>query len=223
VAAVAAFLLVVALAAWRLRAADEPERTGVRWLVAALACCTLLLAFVAGGLASVTPLPVDHYHAFLDPATVLLVGIGAAALWRSDAVGRVVAAMAVVALVAWNLGHLPPAIAPDGGWPAARAAGDRLVALAAGRPIALVGIPDFKPTTAYVYPLARAGVVPVDADQAGMLVVLCDDLFVEAVGAPCGGPAEDRAAADLAGSWSPVERFSPAPGRTLSVYERAGD
>ncbi|MCU0483165.1 MAG: glycosyltransferase family 39 protein, partial [Chloroflexi bacterium] len=86
-AAVAAALLVVVLAAWRLLAAAEPERGGVRWLVAALAACTVLLALAAGGLATVTPLPVDHYHAFVDPATVLLVGIGVAGLWRAGRVG----------------------------------------------------------------------------------------------------------------------------------------
>jgi 4-amino-4-deoxy-L-arabinose transferase-like glycosyltransferase len=222
IAAVAAFLLVLILAAWRLRVAPDPERAGVRWLVAALAICTLLLAFGAGGLGSVTPLPVDHYHAFLDPATVLLVGIGVAALWRTDMTGRVIAMVAVAGLVAWNVAHLPPAIAPDGGWPAAQTAGDRLVTLAAGRPIALVGIPDFKPTTAYQYPLARSDVELVEPDGATVLAVLCDDMFAEVVGAACGGPAEERAAAEQAGEWSLLERFSPAPGRTLSVYERAG-
>ncbi|MBP1706007.1 MAG: hypothetical protein H6Q36_1746, partial [Chloroflexi bacterium] len=222
VAAVASFLLVVALAAWRLRAAGSPERAGVRWLVVVLATCTLLLAFVASGLASVTPLPVDHYHAFVDPATVLLVGIGAAALWRADTIARATAVVAVAMLVAWNLAHLPPAVAADGGWPAARVAGDRLAALAGGRPIALLGIPDFKPTTAYGYPLVRAGLEPVDPGHASVLAVLCDDTFTAVVGAPCGGPAEERAVAAVAGSWSLLERFSPAVGRTLSVYERDG-
>lgn len=241
VPAVAAVLLVGVLAAWRLRAGGQPELDGVRWLAAVLVGCTLLLTVGAGGLATVTPLPVDHYHAFLDPAVVVIVGVGVAGLWRvgvadravadpaaADRVaagGRVAAVAAVVtvvAIIAWNLAALPPAIAPDGGWPAAQAAGDRLLARAAGRPIALVGVPDFKPTTAYAYPLVRAGASPVAPSTAEVVAVLCDDTFVQVVGAPCGGPAEEPALAAVGGSWRLIDRFRPAPGRTLSVYERAG-
>lgn len=220
VPAVAAVLLVAVLALWRLRVAGQPEVAGVRWSAAVLAGCTILLALVAGGLATVTPLPVDHYHAFLDPAVVLLVGVGVAGLWRADAIGRSAAVVAVGALAAWNLSMLPPAVAPDGGWPAARTAGDRLAARAAGRPIALLGIPDFKPTTAYAYPLVRAGVPTAAPGEAAVVAVLCDDTFAPVVGAPCGGPAEEREIAALAGTWRLIDRFRPAAGRTLSVYER---
>ena len=221
VPAVAAVLLVVVLALWRLRVAESPEAAGVRWPAAVLASCTLLLALAAGGLATVTPLPVDHYHAFLDPAVVVLVGVGVAGLWRADTVGRSAAVVAVGALTAWNLATLPPAVAPDGGWPAARAAGDRLAARAAGRPIALLGIPDFKPTTAYEYPLVRVGVPIAAPTEAAVVAILCDDTFVAVVGAPCGGPAEEREITGLGGSWRLTDRFRPAVGRTLSVYERS--
>ncbi|MCU0484318.1 MAG: hypothetical protein MUC54_08655, partial [Chloroflexi bacterium] len=90
------------------------------------------------------------------------------------------------------------------------------------RPIALLGIPSFKPTTGYGYPLLRAGVTPVEVEEAAVIAVACDDTFTAVVGAPCGGPAEDRAMADVEGGWALIDRFSPAAGRTLSVFERVG-
>ena len=79
----------------------------------------------------------------------------------------VLAAGGLAALVAWNLATQPPAVAPDGGWPAARAAGGPARSpTPAGRPLALVGLPAFKPTTAYGYPLTVAGGAP-GADGGG--------------------------------------------------------
>ena len=75
--------------------------------------------------------------------------------------------------------------------------------------------------TAYSYPLALDGVTAVDVSAARRVVVICDDLFREVVGVACGGAAE-AAALDRAGVIRPVlvDRFTPAPGRTLSVYDR---
>ena len=53
-------------------------------------------------------------------------------------------------------------------------------------------------------------------------VMLCDDLFREAIGAACGGPAED-AAARAAGWGALLDRFEAAPGRWMSVYAAATD
>ena len=108
----------------------------------------------------------------------------------------VVATLAV--LVAWNLVNQPPAVHPDGGFPAAEAAGARILAATGpGTTITLRSLPDFKSIEAYAYPLIRAGATvradtgsgPV-ASSDGALVVICDSLFEESIGAPCGGPAE---------------------------------
>ncbi len=242
VPAVLAVLAVVAGTGWRIVATRGPgaaggvgqdrergapggaglerarEAVGVRWLAGSLVAVVLALALFVGSLARVTPLPVDHYHAFLDPLVIVLVGLVIAALWRRDRIARTLAVAALASLVAWNAAQQPPAVAPDGGWPAARAAASRLLADAAGRPLALVGLPAFKATTAYGYPLAVAGEAPVPPGRAGALAILCDDLFVEQVGAACGGAAEDREVARLGVAGVLFERFSPAPGRTLSVY-----
>ena len=98
----------------------------------------------------------------------------------------------------------------------------RLAAEIRDVPTALLDVPPFKPVTAYSYPLGLLGVTPVDVPAASRLVVICDDLFQDVVGAACRGPAE-IAALEHAGVSAPVlvDRFSPAPGRTISVYDRA--
>ena len=227
-AAVMAVVTIGVLVAWRLaasrraEAARRAEATATRWLAGWVVSSTLLLTLFVASLATVTPLPVDHYHAFVDPAVMALVGLGAAALWARNAAGRGLAVAGVAALVAWNLGTQPPAVATDGGWPAAREAGIRLAAETRVAPTALLGVPLFKPVTTYSYPLALAGVTPVDMSAARRVAVVCDDTFSVVVGADCGGPAE-AAALERAGIISSVllDRFAPAPGRTLSVYERA--
>ena len=145
---------------------------------------------------------------------------------RSVLVGRVVAVVGVVALLGFGLVNLPPAVHPDGGFPGADRAAARIVA-AGGRQLTLRSLPDFKSTEAYGYPLIRAGAsVTVDAgsgpvaQEAGTLVIICDDLYATAIGAPCGGPAE-AVVAPPARFGEPIDRFEAAPGRTISVY-RAG-
>ena len=61
-----------------------------------------------------------------------------------------------------------------------------------------------------------------EVSAARRVVVLCDDLFENVVGVACRGPAE-AAALDRAGVIRPVllDRFAPAPGRTISVYRGA--
>jgi 4-amino-4-deoxy-L-arabinose transferase-like glycosyltransferase len=220
-AAVVAVIAAGVLVGWRLIGARGAEATATRWLTGWAVSATLLLAVLVGSLATVTPLPVDHYHAYVDPAILTLVGLGAAALWRRDRAGRVLAFAGVAALVAWNLATQPPAVAANGSWPEARAAADRLAAEIRGAPTALLDVPTFKPVAAYSYPLALLGMTPVEAPGASRLVVICDDLFQQVVGASCRGPAETAALA-RAGIARPVlvDRFSPAPGRTISVYDR---
>ena len=60
-----------------------------------------------------------------------------------------------------------------------------------------------------------------DGDVAGApraIVLLCDDLFVGSIGAPCGGPAEDRAVRAAEAGAALVARIEAHPGRWVSVY-----
>jgi 4-amino-4-deoxy-L-arabinose transferase-like glycosyltransferase len=226
IAALLAAALVIGLLAWRAVAGVGPERTAARWFAATLTWTILALTVAASGLATVIPgLPNDHYHAFADPIVFAVVGLGAAALarWRpagtSVAVGSVAAAGLVAILVVFNLLRQPPAVVADGGWPAAREAAARVMAVGPS-PISLASLPSFKSADAMRFPLVAAGanVLPGSAEPAAqpaaMHVVLCDALFEAAIGAPCGGPAEDA----LAGNLELLDRFEAAPGRWVSVY-----
>jgi hypothetical protein len=186
-----------------------------------------------------------------------LVGLGVAALAATGArtaeqdgrpsrlVGPILAGIAVVAVLGWNLTHLPPAVHPDGGFPAGEAAGARVdgVLTAAGverlAVIRLRSVPDFKSTEAMAYPLTRlgrryvgdvpGGVAPGSAlepstmtplEEFDGLALLCDDRFREVTGAACGGPAEATVTPDAGGgTWGPLlDRFESAPDRFVSVY-----
>jgi hypothetical protein len=171
----------------------------------------------------------------------VLVGLGAAALWRSGGArrpmsaviaGRVLAAGGVLAVVAWAATHQPPAAHPDGGFPAAVTAADRIEGAAGPGPIRLLAIPDFKSVESYAYPLVRGGrdlqmgnetsEAIVTGDSAGgaaepeVLVVICDSLFEPVIGAACGGAAEATIVPVALGD--PIDRFEAAPGRWISIY-----
>jgi 4-amino-4-deoxy-L-arabinose transferase-like glycosyltransferase len=247
-AAMLALVGVFAIVVWRSRTANGDERTVVRWLGIGLVWTALALTFASPSLATVVRgLPNDHYHAFADPMVFVLVGLGAAALWRgasgpaaransatSVAIGRVLAMTGVLAIVAWAATHQPPAVHPDGGFPAAAAAADRIEGAAGPGPIQLVAIPVLKSVESYAYPLVRGGrslergpviseaslAMPESgADQPGSVVVICDSLFEVVIGAACGGPAE--AAVVSAELGEPIDRFEAAPGRWISVYRGA--
>ena len=226
IAALLAAALVVGLLAWRAIAAAGAERTAARWFAATLAWSIVALTVAASGLATVIPgLPNDHYHAFADPVVFASVGLGAAALarWRPTEVslpmGPALAAGLVTVVVVFNLSRQPPAVVADGGWPAGRAAAARVLA-AGPSPMSVVSLPAFKSADAMRFPLVASGakVLPgsagTAAQPAATHVVLCDALFETAIGAACGGPAEDAQAGDL----ELVDRFQAAPGRWVSVY-----
>ncbi len=224
--AIASIVLVVAL--------DARKRVAGRWLGGTLLWSVVVLAIGAPALQTVVPgLPVDQYHAFLDPVVVVLAAAGlvamvAAAGEKRAGVGHGLLVTGVSALVAWNVLHWPPAIAVDGGWPAAEAATTRIAAGLEGTSadrIALLGIPAFKPPDAYAFPLEKQGYAVVDVTAAASptlganaLVVVCDQLFREAIGADCGGPAEDARLGPAASRLELIDRFEAAPGRWLSLY-----
>ena len=223
--------LVVGLAAWRAIAATGAERIAVRWLGLGLAWTVIALAVGASGLATVVlGLPNDHYHAFADPIVFVLVGVGIAALARARPasgpmwVGPAAAGLLIVLLAAWNVTHEPPALTPDGGWPAAVAAADRIARVIPPGPTEIVSLPTAKGPDAVRFPLVRAGaplptlVAPTapPAPDSVARIVLCDDLFRSTIGAACGGPAEDALAAQV--GLVLADRFEAAPGRWVSVY-----
>ncbi len=221
-------VVVIAIAVWRSRVATDPERSLVRWIGATLLWSCLVLGLTISGLASVTPLPVDHYHAFLDPLVVVVVGLGAAAMWRRrtgrpERAGGLGAVILVAVLAVWNVAHWPPTVARDGGYPVAETAAGRIAATTGTRPTFIASLPAFKTPEAYLYPLRRIGATVTDRAPirgfAGPIVVVCDSLFVP----DCGGTAER---ALLASITSPTaygvprlaDQFVAAPGRTISVY-----
>jgi hypothetical protein len=240
VPAAAAIVLAatVGLAAIGLLQARGIERTGLAWLVGILAWSTIVLAFVAPSLQRVVAgLPNDHYHAFLDPIVVILVAAPAARLlertvaaWRAThrpapAIAAGIVAAGIAAIIAVALVRNPPAVDPDGGWPAMQAAGRRVAAEAQSF-IALLGLPDFKLPDAVGYPIAHAGGhLVADAMNASRIVVACDRLFESVIGAPCRGPAEDALIGAKVG-FKPdgqsfvhlVDRFDASPRTSISVY-----
>jgi hypothetical protein len=132
-----------------------------------------------------------------------------------------VVALATGVLVV-ELARLPPLRDPNGGWPAARAAAERIVQTAGDRTLLVAGLPAFKPADGLVFPLLRAGAQPAgDAASAGALVVVCDRLFEVTMGAACGGQAEQAVERQRPAFSRLVDRFDLS-GRTLvSVYLRA--
>ncbi|HEY6058076.1 MAG TPA: glycosyltransferase family 39 protein [Candidatus Limnocylindrales bacterium] len=209
---VLAATVTLAALAWRLAAGSSRERSAARWIAAALVFCWLVLGLGVGGLATVTPLPVDHYHAFLDPLVFVVLGLGAAALWqRATGATRIAALGAFALLLAWQGLHWPPAVAPDGGWPAAEAAGERVAQSLGGSAVGMGSLPTFKTAEAYAFPLVRRGYELGATPDVDRVVIVCDALFVP----DCGGPAESSVL-----SWPILDRFQAAPGRTITVFGR---
>jgi 4-amino-4-deoxy-L-arabinose transferase-like glycosyltransferase len=236
VVAVTAWLGLVAVGLLRARGT---ERGGLAWLAGSTVVAVAGLVVGVRSLGVVTPLPADHYHAFLWPAIAAAAGVAAAILWRGEArarragglragggelLRRGLVMVVLIAFGGWNLATQPPAVAADGGWPAAERAGGRVAAAVAGQAVAVVGVPSFKGTGALDYPLAVLGNPPVPIGAApSRVAVLCDALFEEVVGAACGGPAEAARLAELGiVPGRLLDRFEAAPGRWISVYEVAG-
>jgi hypothetical protein len=232
-----AAMIAAVLAAVAVIAGRAPDRRAARWLLGSLAWSVLALAVFAPSLAVVIPgLPNDHYHAFLDPLVLALAGVGVARLvtgWdRLPAIpARMVGWGLAAILVAIGLVSWPPAVAEDGGWRLVDEAAARVAAVTGDETVGLDGIPPFKSADALRFPLLRHDVpmLPVEIGgvtgigTAGRAVVVCDPLFDEVVGSPCGGPAEDAWVAAIAGGAELrlVDRFDAGPRRVISVYTTA--
>jgi hypothetical protein len=207
------------------RAAFE-EHEGLRFVGGMLLLVILTLGLGLKAVSEVQNLPTEQYHVVADPLVLVAAGLALAGIWRAGGsglarqIGRAAALVALSGLVAWNVGQWPPLTSPDGGWPAAHAAAQRLEADARGGSIAFVALPAIKGADAYVYPLTYDGANLTTPADAGTVVVLCDSYWVTS---GCGDPTAEAgwlSDASAGAGLQFVERFSPAPDRTLSVYRR---
>ena len=234
-ASIAAVAVAIAMAAWRSRSAEADERFAARWLAATVGWGIVGLTFMAPSLSTVVKgLPNDHYHAFLDPAVFVLVGLGLAALIAErpeplqgdratppqvDRSARGLALLALAGLLVVQVGKWPPLPALDGGYPAAEAAARRIRDAAAGRGgITLLGLPKFKTTEGVEFPLRVLGAPIVPAADAGILVVACDRLFEPVIHETCGGPAEDALVAESGRFVELMNRFALSRRTEISIY-----
>jgi hypothetical protein len=236
--------VTLVLIGWGIRLALRTNGAGYGWLVGLLAWSTLALAFAAPSLQVVVPgLPNDHYHAFVDPVVVILIAIPASSLllrgsrvWRATRRPDALAATAIVgagigAVLLIELVRMPPWVDPDGGWSKARDAGARVATVTGDAPVALFGLPSFKPPDGIGFPIQYAGGQvrqPIDLfgfpSGTDVFVVTCDRLFEPVMDVPCAGPAEDAFVATLpevaAGTAHPrlVDRFDASARTSVSVY-----
>ena len=229
-----AVAVACALAAVSVVVARGASRRAAGWLAGSVLWAVIALALFAPSLAVITPgLPNDHYHSFLDPLVLALVGAGLAqvagvGVTRASSLARpLVAAGAGVLLVAVSVLAWPPAISPDGGWRLVDQAAARTIdALVGGsdsqpRPFALDGIPPFKNANALRFPLEHRGATPLPAGNNagdGTEVVVCDPLFDDVMGVACGGPAETEWGVTQAPELTILDRFEAGPRRVITVY-----
>jgi hypothetical protein len=241
-ATVLALVAMLGMSATAIVLARREDRAPAAWLAWTLGWSVVALAVAAPSLATITPgLPNDHYHAFLDPVVLVLVGAGIArmagpvrsAAARSASIRYLALSVALVAIIAIvEVSAWPRPVADDGGWLAVDGAAATTVdaVRAAQRPgdaALLVGLPAFKPDDALRFPLERRGLdlVPAadDMPPPGIVTVVCDPLFDAATGVACGGPAEDAwLAGDPQRGLRLLERFTAGPRRVISIYAPGG-
>ena len=217
-AALVAVLAVVAVI--RVRGAVS---SAAAWLVATVGWGVSLLSLAVPSVATVVPgLPNDQYHFLLDPAVVILAGLGVAALWARPSVNaRALAACALVALAAISAVRMPGPVDANGGWPQVQAAGKRIVLAASGNAVALMGAPAFKSQDALQFAVLHSGGSVAAPTDARFLVVTCDRLFGSVISAACGGPAEDQVAgATGVPARALVDRFDASARIAVSIYSR---
>lgn len=238
-AAIAAVSVTLVLSVWFMVVGRGPAGAAGRWLGLTVLWCSVSLALLAPSLEAVVPgLPNDHYHAFLDPVVIVLLALSVRAVVRGsgqsqriDVSARAVAGVAIGALLVVDIGLWPPATDPNGGWPASRRAGARIMSVAGGGPLDIRGLPIFKTAEGLGFPVVVAGGDAVIATgrasalrplvAGAALVLACDRLFEEVLGDSCGGPAEDRFLARLSEGGHPptlLERFDLSARISVSIY-----
>lgn len=193
------------------------------WLVGTIAWGVAMLSLVVPSVATVVPgLPNDQYHFFLDPAVLIVAGLGVAALWARPGInGRALAACALIGLAAIAVVRVPAPMNSNGGWPQVEAAGSRIVQVSGGAPVAITGAPAFKSQDAIQFSVLHGGGQVVPAADARFVVVTCDRLFGSVIGAACGGPAEDGVAvAAGVNREAVVDRFDASARIAVSIYSR---
>jgi hypothetical protein len=188
-----------------------------RWAIATLAWTVAALTLISPGLAAfVKGLPNDQYYGWLMPIVLAVIGVSVARLATRAKVAAV--AITVVSL-ALSLAMTPPLKSPDGGWPDAATAAERIQRIAQDKPTAVVGVA--KNGAALAFPLIRDGKRLVAMPAAEVLVVTCDPVFEESIRFNCGGEAETAVARQF---WSPsarsVDQFIDSPRRTVGVFVR---
>ncbi len=205
--------------------AADHEREGVRFVGGSLLVIALVLSLCLKQISQVEPVDQEQYHSVADVLVIIGAALVVGGLWREARasrawLGRSLAIGMLAGLTVLGVSHWPPLTSPDGGWPAAHAAAQRLEADAQGGSIALINLPAFKSAAAYSYPLSYDGATLATPGDAGTVVVLCDSEWVTS---GCGDPTIEArwlSSASAGQGLQFVERFSPAPNRSLSVYRR---
>ena len=146
-------------------------------------------------------------------------------------VAGALASIVLIAIIGAELIRLP-APDPNGGWAAARAAGERVVDRLHGPPVTIVSLPSFKLADGIAFPIFEAArpLPPGSSSTTTGVVIVCDRLLESQIGAACGGPAEDRfmfgagaAVPDPYTGITPdrgslIDRFDASPRTSVSVY-----
>ena len=157
-----------------------------------------------------------------DGATPTPTSTPAAAGGRADAAARVVLglALAIGVVIALSRQPIPD---PNGGWPAVRAVGARIVASVGTEAADVRYLPVFEAPGDIEFGVVHAGGALATAGAARYLVVGCDRLFEQVLLATCGGAAEadwvPRLAPDANFTIRLVDRFDVSPRVTISIYD----
>jgi hypothetical protein len=202
----------------------DDEHFGVRVIAGWLLLLIVVLGIGLHSVSEVQELPTEQYHVIADPLVIVAAALIAGGLWQAGRVPwltvarRLTAVVALGAVLAWNVGHWPPLVSPDGGWPAAQAAAARLERDAGGSSLALVPLFEPKGIDAYYYPLSRDGFTLSAPETATTVALLCDTFWLQ----DCEGAAETGwlATSQAGRGLTLIDRYAAAPDRILSVYRR---
>jgi hypothetical protein len=147
---------------------------------------------------------------------------------RVDTAARALLAIVLLGQVGLALARQPVAD-PNGGWPAARAAGQRLAQVVGSEAIDVRVLPVFEPDGGIRFPFVHAGGLVSFDGYSSFVVVGCDRLFEQILLAKCGGPAESEWLPRFYGAGATsgdtqfllIDRFDLSPRESISVYRIA--